>query len=98
MAKSLGIDEKTVRTIKHRDPSLNCYKIGKCHYLNDKMKLNRLKKKENLLKNFSQGRQRCILFTDEKIFTVERQHNHQNDKQLLKPGSQNRTEVITLLL
>lgn len=93
MAKSLDIDEKSVRTIVHLDLGLKSYKIAKCHHLNDKMKLNRLQKAKILLRKFAQGRHRNIVFTDEKIFTVERQHNHQNDRQLLKPGSKNREAV-----
>ena len=51
------------------------------------MKENRLVRAKKLKKLAAAGRENLILFTDEKIFTVEPHHNSQNDRQLLPKGS-----------
>ena len=48
------------------------------------------------LRRFNNQKHRRILFSDEKIFTIETYHNYQNDWELLLKGSHkdpNRTRV-----
>ena len=49
-----------------------------------------------MLRQSAAGRHRSILFTDEKIFTVERCHNHQNDRILLQKGSSTSPDASTI--
>ena len=57
------------------------------------MKANRLRKAMIVLNQLSEGRFWSVLFTDEKIFTIEQHHNHHNDRQLLPATSQNRGSI-----
>lgn len=47
----------------------------------------KLQKACQMLRFFTGGCYRIIVFTDEKIFTVECAHSHQNDRQILAHGS-----------
>jgi inhibitor of nuclear factor kappa-B kinase subunit alpha len=87
MAKSIGIHKDSVRKIVKTMLGRHPYKITKGQFLNEKMKTNRLKKSRKMQRLAAAGRHHSILFTDEKIFTIERHHNHQNDRQLLPVGS-----------
>lgn len=84
MAQSIGISKDSVRRIVTKQLRLRCYKPGTGHFLDDRMKRVRLENARRLLKieNF-----RSVLFTDEKIFTVERPINRQNNRQLLRNQS-----------
>lgn len=84
MAKKLGISERSVRRIVKKKLKFQSYKLGQGHYLDDKMKRRRLENANRLLKLRSF---RSILFTDEKIFTIQRAINRQNDRQLLRKKS-----------
>lgn len=86
MARSLDISDGSVRKMVKDQLGYHPYKIGKGHYLNDAMKANRLIKARKMKRLAAAGRHRSVLFTDEKIFTVEQAHNHQNDRQLLPQG------------
>lgn len=83
MAKSLKIDEKSVRVMVKNQLKYFPYKIQEAHFLDDRMKANRLVKARKMRRLAAAGRHRLVLFTDEKIFTIEQAHNHQNDRQLL---------------
>ena len=85
MAKKLEIDEKSVRTIIRKDLGLNSYRIQKVHELTDKMMSNRLERCRQLRERFSSARYKAIIFSDEKIFTIEPFTNRQNDR-ILSPN------------
>lgn len=89
MANALKIDEKSVRTIVHKKLGVASYRINKAHLLNDRMKANRKAKAKKMLRLVAAGRLKRVLFTDEKIFTVQPVHNRQNLRQLLKRGLKN---------
>ena len=57
------------------------------------MKGNRYKIGKIHLKQLSEGRHRSMLFTDEKLFTVEQHHNHHNDRQLLPASLKSRGSI-----
>lgn len=88
MSRDLGIDEKSVRIITKDKLNLRSYKINKCHYLKDAMKENRLAKCRKMQRLVAGCRLNSVIFTDEKIFTIEPSHNRQNARQLLKKGQQ----------
>lgn len=87
MAKTLQINRESVRQIVKNELGLHPYKLSKTHFLTDKMKAARLEKAKKMLSWTAINGHHRILFTDEKVFTVQRPHNHQNDRQLLPKGS-----------
>ncbi len=87
MAKDLQISEGSVRKIVKKQLKLHPYKLAKAHLLTDKVKGEQLKRARKIKRLVAAGRHQTILFTDEKIFTVEQHHNHQNDQRLLSKGS-----------
>lgn len=87
MAKELGISEKSVRRVVKIQLGRRSYKLRKGQLLSERMKRQRLQKARKLKRIVAAGRHRSVLFTDEKVFTVERHHNNQNDRQLLRKGS-----------
>ena len=56
------------------------FKRSRGHLLNDALKENELLKSKRLLRRYARQGHRKILFTDEKIFTVEEKFNKQNDR------------------
>ena len=87
MASELGISESSVRNIVKRKLRLRSYKVGKAHFLDDRMKQQRLGKSRVMKRRVAAGRLNQVLFTDEKIFTVQRIHNSQNQRELLRKKS-----------
>lgn len=79
LAKELKINRESVRKMVRSSLKLRSYKLGKGHYLDERMKLLRLENSKRLLKMKSF---RLILFTDEKLFTIQRAYNSQNDREL----------------
>ena len=67
---------------------MRSYKMFRGQLLNDAMRAKRLTKARRMIKLIGAGRLQKVLFTDEKIFTVQSVHNRQNDSQLLKLGDQ----------
>ncbi len=86
MAKSMKISEGSVRKIVKDRLQLQSRKLFKVQELTERMKAKRLVKARKILRMVANGRHRDVVFTDEKIFTVEQAHNHQNDRQLLPKG------------
>uniref|UniRef100_A0A914KM83 Transposase n=1 Tax=Meloidogyne incognita TaxID=6306 RepID=A0A914KM83_MELIC len=77
VARDTGISATTVRRIAKNELGLKPYKLQKAQLLTEKTKKVRLERCKLLLQWHA-----CpdILFTDEKIFTIEAVHNHQNDR------------------
>lgn len=96
MAKELGISRERVQNIFKKKLGLRSYKIARVHFLNDTMKAKRLQKCRKMRRLVGGGRLSKVLFTDEKIFTVEPQHNRQNRRQLLKKGHQRTAAAKTI--
>jgi transposase len=97
MAKELGISKQSVRRLVEMKLGYHPYKLQKAQLLTARMKLQRLQKARRLKRLAAAGRHRSVLFTDEKIFTVERLHNHQNDRQLLRKGCSQRSIIARSL-
>jgi inhibitor of nuclear factor kappa-B kinase subunit alpha len=56
------------------------YKIQKAHYLTDKMKQVRFERSKALLRRVASRRWETVVFSDEKVFTIEQSLNKQNDR------------------
>jgi len=83
LASELGLSEGSVRNIVKSKLGLRSYRINKAHFLDDRMKAQRLQKCRVMKRRSAGLRLQRVLFTDEKIFTIERHHNCQNHRQLL---------------
>lgn len=77
MALQTNISRISVNRILKYDLKVRAYSRRKVHYLNDCLRKLRLARCRQLLKRHDPKK---ILFTDEKIFTVEEKFNRQNDK------------------
>lgn len=80
LAREMKIAPRTVSRILRDDLRLRAYKRYTGHLLTDKLKQIRYKRSKKLIREFGSGRYQDILFTDEKIFTVEETYNKQNDR------------------
>lgn len=80
IARETGINRESVRRIAKYELKLKPYKLKKCQLLTDANKIIRLERCRALLRRAGGNRWENILFTDEKIFTLEQAHNHQNDR------------------
>ncbi|CAK9821600.1 Transposable element Tc3 transposase [Anthophora retusa] len=88
LAKDLKISEGSIRNIVHKKLKCYSYKINRAHFLTDAMKEKRKERARRMIRLISGARLQKVLFTDEKIFTIESLHNRQNRRQLLKKGQQ----------
>lgn len=77
ISRETGINVSTVHRIAKKDLHLRPYKLQKVQLLTDKNKEVRLERCRRLLRRHATQE---TLFTDEKLFTVEQAHNHQNDR------------------
>jgi hypothetical protein len=77
ISRETGINREAVRLIAKNELGLKPYKLQKVQLLTDQMRATRLLRCRTLLQRTA-GQE--VLFTDEKIFTVEAAHNHQNDR------------------
>lgn len=89
MAAELKISRGSLQNIVKNELKLRSYRLRQGQYLTDAAKANRLQKCKNLLKFFQVRRFEDVLWTDEKVFTVEVAHNSQNHRQLLSPTLKN---------
>ena len=80
IAKDIGVPRESVRRMIKNDLQLKPYKLQEAHLLTEAMMATRLQRCKALKRRFAAGRHRSILFSDEKIFTIEQFHNHQNDR------------------
>ena len=80
IARKTGINRESARLIAKNELGLRPYKLQKVQLLTDKMKATRLKRCRALMRRVAGQKWEKILFIDEKLFTVEASHNHQNDR------------------
>ena len=79
LVKSTRIWRSTVQKIIKDKLHLKSYKLQEAYFLTDSVKAIRRERAIKLKRRFAAGRHRLILFTDEKLFTIEQSHNRQND-------------------
>ena len=88
MASELGVSRTSVHKIVNRSLGLSSYKRRKVHYLTDTMKQKRLIRSRGLLLRLAERGIDNVLFSDEKLFTIEEASNSQNDRILsTKPSA-----------
>ena len=80
MAHETGISRRSVQLIAKRKLNLHPYKFRKQQKLTDDNKQIRLDRCRELLKRAGTLNWERILFSDEKLFSVERSYNSQNDR------------------
>ena len=80
MAKDFKCSERTMRRLLKSDLNLKPFKYQRRHLINSKTKVKRLKISRQIRKFLKQRPCPEMIWTDEKIFTIERSHNHQNDR------------------
>uniref|UniRef100_A0A1I7Z1I3 DDE_3 domain-containing protein n=1 Tax=Steinernema glaseri TaxID=37863 RepID=A0A1I7Z1I3_9BILA len=87
VAKSLKISERSVRCIVRDKLRLTSCRKTTGHYLLDRMKQQRKEKCAKMLAVAERRGIRRVLFTDEKVFSIEPVRNRQNDRVIRKVGS-----------
>lgn len=80
MSLEMGVTQRTMSRITREDLGLGAYRRSIGHLLNETLRENRVIKCKRLLKKYGKNKHRKILFSDEKIFTVEEKFNKKNDK------------------
>lgn len=87
LAKELKISDRSVRRILKNELKVKPYKIQKAHDLSSSQKRVRLDRSKQLLRMAADGELPSIVFSDEKIFTIEQFVNSQNDRVYLTERS-----------
>jgi transposase len=80
LGKAIGVSSESARLILKNELKLKPYKKQEAHLLTESMKATRFKRCKILKIRFAAGRHKSIVFSDEKLFTIEQAHNHQNDR------------------
>ena len=80
MAREAGIGRESMRKLIKEDLNMKPYHFKKRQLLNDNTKDKRLERSQSLLKCFKSASLPSIIWTDEKIFTVQMAYNSQNDR------------------
>lgn len=80
ISRDIGISRSTVRRIVKNNLNLRAYKLRKAQLLEDKDKKIRLERCRLLKQRAVTENWKNVLFTDEKIFSIEQAHNPQNDR------------------
>jgi transposase len=79
LARRMGVSHWAVRTML-KEGGYSSWKDQKRQLLTEAAKKKRRERCPKLLERFAEGQHRDVLFTDEKLFTVEQAHNQQNDR------------------
>ena len=80
LAKDYSVSVSSMQRIFKDDLQSYPYKFTKRHLLSEATKKKRLDRAKVLVKKLVDGTQPQVLWTDEKLFTVQAVHNHQNDR------------------
>jgi inhibitor of nuclear factor kappa-B kinase subunit alpha len=80
MAQHLHISEGSVRTILEKKLDMFPYKIQSVHELTTKKKATRLTRAKALKVRHASGELDNLVFSDEKVFTIQQYVNKQNDR------------------
>ena len=78
IAKEYGTSNRIISTIIKYDLKMKCFKFQKRQLLSEATKKKRHERATKLVKYLAKLRRPSIIWSDEKIFTVQRIHNHQN--------------------
>ena len=80
MAREMGMSKRSMFRLIRDDLKMRAYRRTTGQRLNASRKKIRLDRAKALLARYADGQHRKILFTDEKIFTIEEKFNKQNDR------------------
>ncbi|UYV64059.1 hypothetical protein LAZ67_2006421 [Cordylochernes scorpioides] len=80
ISRETDVNKSSVHRIAKKERNLKTYKLQKVQFLTDENKRVRLERSRQLKHRATGQRWELILFTDEKLFTLEQTHNHQNDR------------------
>jgi hypothetical protein len=83
----MHVSRESLRRISKNVLNLKAYKLHKAQLLTEKMKRVRLERAKVLLQLDAVRDWETIVFSDEKIFTIEQRLNSQNDRMWLSPSS-----------
>ena len=80
MATETNTNRESMRRLGCDDLGMKAYKMNKRQLLTAKNKSKRLERCKAMLSRFTNGRHKQILFSDEKLFTVQQVLNKQNHR------------------
>ena len=80
MASTIKISHRSVQRIVRDHLGMKSFKRKNAHFLTEKIKEKRLVRSKGLLQRHAIHGINNILFTDEKLFTIEESSNRQNDR------------------
>jgi len=84
MARNMDISRTSVRRILKHRLGVKAYKIRKVHALSEKHRKVRVERSKALLERHARGMLPNVIFSDEKIFTIDQSVNKQNDRVYLE--------------
>lgn len=87
IARETGISQPTINRILKNDLRLRCFKKHRATELTEANKIARLHRARQLLVKYPPSLVNFIVFTDEKVFTVARPTNSQNDRVYARVGT-----------
>lgn len=93
MVKEMEISPRSMSRLIRDDLGMRAYRRSTGHLLTPALREIRMKRSKQLLSRYAGEAHRNILFTDEKIFTVEESFNRQNDRVYAR-NSKEASEVI----
>ncbi len=80
LAKEAGISPTSMRRLVRSNLHLTPYKLQRRQMLTEKTKLKRLERSKALLRKLHAGTLKNLVFSDEKLSTVQMKYNPQNDR------------------
>ena len=80
LAKQMNTSRESLRRLVHNDLGMKSYKLHKHQLLTAQTKQKRLERSKAMLLRFTGGLHHQIVFSDEKLFTVEQSLNQQNHR------------------
>src|SRR5688572_11594109 len=98
ISRETGIHQSSVVRIVHKDLQLKCLKKKPAQELTEATRLTRLNRSRQLLRKYPRHMVDFIFFTDEKLFTVARPCNTQNDRLFVTRGTKKRQVTANRLL
>lgn len=93
LSREMQISQKSMSRIIKQDLGLSAYKRHTGHLLTAALKEKRKQKSKALYRRYAKNAHRQVLFSDEKIFTVEESFNRQNDR-VYASSSKKASEII----
>ena len=97
IARQTGVSRSSVSRIVKKELNLKCFKKHRATELTESNKVSRLSRCKKLLRRFPEHKVSFIFFTDEKLFTVARPINKQNDR-VYAPATARKKDISAVRL